>query len=151
MADLEKPFSFHQAKALDEQDTLHNPVPDRRGGFRLPDTVMVELVVPEGERRQYAEIVPDQAKHGIERSMHYTIPQFMNRIVNQWDVKTSANNGRVVFRYFTDCVTGKATTIWNAIVNEHAKEDSDRTFENWQKCIRFYIEKCRTWPTLETQ
>ena len=84
MADLEKPFSFHQAKALDEQDTLHNPVPDRRGGFRLPDTVMVELVVPEGERRQYAEIVPDQAKHGIEWPMHFTIPQFMNRVVNQW-------------------------------------------------------------------
>ena len=57
------------------------------------------------------------------------------------DVKTSANNGRVVFRYFTDCVTGKASTIWNAVVNGHAKEDSDRTFENWQKRIRFYIEK----------
>ena len=65
----------------------------------------------------------------------------MNRIVNQWDVKTSANNSRVIFCYFTDCVPCKASTIWNAIVNEHAKEDKDRTFENWQKCIRFYIEK----------
>ena len=29
----------------------------------------------------------------------------------------------------------------NAIVNWYAKEDKDGTFENWQKCIRFYIEK----------
>ena len=65
----------------------------------------------------------------------------MNRIVNQLDVKTSTNNGRVVFRYFADCVTGKAGTIWSAVVNEHAKDDSVRTFENWQKWIRFYIEK----------
>ena len=141
MADLEKPFPFHQAKAWEEQNALHNPVPDRHQGFCLLDTIKVERVVAEGERRQFAKIVPDQAKHGIEWPMHFTIPQFMNQVVNQWDVETSANNGRVVFRYFADCVTSKTKTIWNAVVNEHAKEDSDRTFENWQKCSRFYIEK----------
>ena len=141
MTDLEKAFPFHKAKAWEEQDALHNPVPDRKGGFRLPDTIRMERVVPEEERRQFAKIVPDQAIHGIEWSMHYTISQFMNRIVNQWEVKTSANNSRVVFRYSTDCVTGKASTIWIAVVNEHAKDDASRTFESWQVCITFYIEK----------
>ena len=132
MADLKKPFPFRQAKGWEQQDALHNPVPDRRGGFRLPDTIRVERIVPEGERRQHADIVPDQAIHGIGWSIAYTIPQFMNRIVNQWEVKTSANNGRVVFHYFADCVTGKANTIWRtAVVNEHAKDEVSRTFETW--------------------
>ena len=66
MADLEKPCPFHQAKAWEEQDALHNSVTDRQQEFRLPGTVKVERVVPEGQRRQFAEIVPDQGKHGIE-------------------------------------------------------------------------------------
>ena len=64
----------------------------------------------------------------------------MNQIVNQWEIKTSTNNGRIVFRYFTDCVTGKANTIWNAVVNEHVKDDASKTFESWQICYGFYIE-----------
>ena len=111
MADLEKPFPFHQANAREEQDALHNPVPDRQQRFRLPNTIKVERVVAEGQRRKFAEIVPDQAKHGIEWPIHFTIPQFMNQVENQWDVKTSANNCRIVFRYFTDCVTGNANII----------------------------------------
>ena len=66
IADLEKPCPFHQAKAWEEQDALHNLVPDRRQGFHLPDTVKVEYAVPEGQRRQFAEIVPDQGKHGYD-------------------------------------------------------------------------------------
>ena len=71
----------------------------------------------------------------------HAIPQFINRVINQWKVKTSANNDRVVFRYFADCVTGRANTIWITVVNELAKDDASRTFESWQKCINFYIEK----------
>ena len=48
-ADLEKNFPFRQAKAWEQQDALHSPVPDRRGGFRLPETIRVERVVPERE------------------------------------------------------------------------------------------------------
>ena len=65
----------------------------------------------------------------------------MNRVVNQWEVRTANNNGRVVFRYFADCVTGRANTMWIAAVNELAKDDAARTFESWQVCTRFYIEK----------
>ena len=46
----------------------------------------------------------------------------MSQIVEQRDVKTSADNDRVVFRYWDDCVTSKASTLRNAVVNEHAKE-----------------------------
>ena len=135
MEDLENLFPFNQAKAWEQQDALHNLNPDRRRGFRLPDTIRVERLVPEGERvHQFAEITPDQALHGIEWSMAHIIPQFMNRIVNQWEAKTSANNGRIIFRYFADCVTGKASTIWNAVVNEHARDDASKTFEIWQTC-----------------
>ena len=81
MADLEKPFPFHQAKAWKEQEALRNPVPDRKRGFRLPDTIKVDRVVAERQRRQFAGIIPDQAKHGIEWSMHFAIPQFMNTLL----------------------------------------------------------------------
>ena len=66
MAVLEKAFPFNQAKAWEPQDALHNPIPSNTCGFRLPDTIKIERVVGEGERRVFAEVVPDQAVHGIE-------------------------------------------------------------------------------------
>ena len=69
--------------------------------------------------------------------MHYTIPQFMDRIVHQWDVKTSVDSGRVVFHYFAQYVAGKSSTLWNAVVNEHAKTIDLKNFAKWQECIRF--------------
>ena len=85
--------------------------------------------------------MPDQAIHGIEWAMTHTNLQFLNRVVGQWKVKTSVDNGRIVFPYWTDCVTGRANTIWIAVVNEHAKDDAAKTFESWQTCIGFYLEK----------
>ena len=64
--------------------------------------------------------------------MHHTIPQFMNRIINRLGVKTSADSSRVVFHYFAQCAAGKSSTLWNVVVNEHAKNDALKTFENWQ-------------------
>ena len=70
MADLEKAFPFNQAKAWELQDALHNLIPSNTRGFRLPDTIKVERVVSDGERRVFAEVVLDQAIHGIEWAMH---------------------------------------------------------------------------------
>ena len=111
MADLEKHLPLNQSKAWEPQNVLHNPIPNRTGGFRLPDTMRLEHVVAEGQRRQYADIVPDQAIHGIEWAMYHTIPRFLNRIMEQWNIKISADNGRIAFRYLSDCVTGRAGTI----------------------------------------
>ena len=121
MADLEKAFSFNQAKAWEPQDALHSPIPSNTRGFCLPNTIKIELVVGKGERRVFAEVVPNQAVYGIEWAMHHTIPQFIRQFVEPWEVKTSANNGRIVFNYWANCVAGKADTFWNAVVNEHAK------------------------------
>ena len=58
-----------------------------------------------------------------------------------WGVKTATDNGRVVFCYWASCVTGKADTLWNATVNEHAKEEFDKTYDGWMTCVGFYLEK----------
>ena len=60
--------------------------------------------------------------------MHYTLPQFMDRIVNQRGVQTSANNGRVVFHYFAQCLAGCSTTYWKSVVDQHAKREALKTY-----------------------
>ena len=90
MADLEKDFPFHQAKAWEPQYALHNPIPSATRGFRLPDTIKIEHVVVKGEQRVWAEVVPDQAVHGIEWPMHHTVLRFIRKVLDAWGVKTFA-------------------------------------------------------------
>ena len=135
MADLEKDFPFHQAKAWEPQDALHNPIPSATRGFRLPETIKINRVVAKGEQRVWAEVVPDQAVHGIEWPMHHAIPQFIRKVVDAWEVKTSAKDGIIVFSYWANCVTGKTDTFWNAVVNEHHKDDIPKTYKSWMQCV----------------
>ena len=73
--------------------------------------------------------------------MHYTVPQFMNKIVDGWKLRKEPNGGVLIFMYWSMVLQARALTHWNAVVNEHAKEANSRTFELWQACVRYYFEK----------
>ena len=129
MADLEKDFPFHIAKRWEPQDALHNPIPSPTRGNRIPDAIKIDRIVPQGEPRMGAEVVPDQAFHGIKWAMHYTIPEISRKVVEAWNVQESADDGIIVFTYWDNCVTGKAKTYWNAVVKEHHKDGKTQTYE----------------------
>ena len=131
MSDLEKALVFRQAKAWEKKDALFNPVPDEQQGYGQPDTVEVKRQTTPGERKQTARIVPDQAIQGLEWAMHYTVPQFMNKIVDGWKLREESNGGVLIFMYWSMVLQARALTHWNAVVNEHAKEANSRTFELW--------------------
>lgn len=76
MSELEMECPLGACKKWEPQDFRGNPLPDGQRGFRQPDTVEVKKVVPAGDRKLIAEIVPDLGCNGIEWSMTYTMPLF---------------------------------------------------------------------------
>ena len=118
MSDLEKALVFRQAKAWEKKDALFNPVPDERQGYRQPDTVEVKRQTTPGEREQTARIVPDQAIQGPEWGMHYTVPQFTDKIVTPWKLREDVDCGVLIFMYFSMVLQSRALTHWQAVVNE---------------------------------
>lgn len=73
--------------------------PDLRCGFSEPDTVEIKRVVPIGECKSMAKVVPDMRYNNIEWSMHHTRPNFDLNVIIHWDVENSPNTGTIVFHY----------------------------------------------------
>jgi hypothetical protein len=142
MSDFEKEVPLAMAKRWEQTDGLNNPVAVSNKGFKQPDRVNIrrpsEVI---GAREQTAKVVPDQAEQGIEWAIVYTIPQFVSSIVNGWKLNTTATLQKEIFTHFMKCLQGKATSLWKAVVAEHAPNPDLHDWELWCKCVVFYFEK----------
>ena len=142
MSDFEKDCPLTMAKQWEHVDGLNNPVAVSNKGFKQPDRIDIRRA-PKivGGREQRAKVVPDQAEQGIEWAIVYTIPQFVNNCVTAWKLMQTPVVKRDIFRHFSECLQGKATSLWKALIAEHAPDLTLHSWDLWDTCIRFYSEK----------
>ena len=69
------------------------------------------------------------------------IPKFVNNCVTVWKLIQSPALEKEIFRHFYDCLQGKATSLWKAVVAQHAPDPDLHNWLLWSECIAFYFEK----------
>jgi hypothetical protein len=142
MSDFEKEVPLAMAKQWELTDALKNPIADSKKGFKQPDRVEVRRSADVvGQRDQLAKVVPDQALQGIEWPIVHTIPQFQSNIIEGWKLTIPGANQAEIFKYFLHVLQGNATSLWKAVLREHAMDPATHTLVHWTTCVRYYLEK----------
>ncbi len=126
-----------------------NGMPDKliKEGLKQPD--WIEVSFKKGAKEITGHVAPNQAWFGTEYFLAYTLPNFKSKILTQLS-DTQKDNGPLLFSRLSQCFQDVGLTEWTSLIAKRCPDNADWTKDNFNKCIRDYLEAIAEFPTLAT-
>ncbi len=134
-------------------------MPDKliKDGLKQPDQIKVSF--GKGTKEITGHVAPDQARFGAEYFHAYTLPDFKSKILTQLSVEQKddglsveqKDDGPLLFSLMGQCFQDVGLTEWTSIIPKQCPEDADCTKENFDECIRDYLEAVAGSPNIGNQ
>jgi hypothetical protein len=127
-----------------------NGMPDKliKEGLKQPNQIKVSF--EKGTKEITSHVAPNQAQFGAEYFFAYTLPDFKSKILTRLSVEQK-NNDQLLFSLMGQCFQDLGLTKWTSVIAKQCPEDADRTKENFDKCIRDYLEAVAGFPNIDDQ
>ncbi len=151
MSDLVKAQNMPQFNWYTRWTSLGaNGMPDKliKEGLKQPDQIKVSF--EKGAKEITGHVAPDQARFGTEYFLAYTLPDFKSKILTQLS-NAQKDNGPLLFNHLSQCFQDVGLTEWTSVVAKRCPEDADRTKDNFDECIRDYLEAVAGFPNIRDQ
>jgi hypothetical protein len=95
-------------------------------------------------------IASNQARFGAEYFLAFTLPNFKSKILTQL-LEFQNDNGQMLLNLKGQCFQDVGLTKWTNVIVKWCPTDTDRTKENFNKCIRDYLEAVAGIPNVGNQ
>ncbi len=116
--------------------------------LKQPNQIKVSF--EKGAKEITGHVAPSQARFGAEYFLAYTLPDFKSRILTQLS-DAQRDNGPLLFSLLSQCFQDVGLTKWTSVIAKRCPDDADWMKDNFDKCIRDYLEAIAGFPNIGDQ
>ncbi len=114
-------------------------------GLKQHDQTKVSF--EKGTKEITGRVAPNQAWFCAEYFRAHTLPDFKSKILTLLPAEQK-DNGPLLFSLMGQCFQDVGLTKWTSVIAKRCPEDADWRKENFDKCIRDYLEAVAGFPNI---
>jgi hypothetical protein len=114
-------------------------MPDKliKEGMKQPDHI--KITFEKGTKDVTGHAVPNQAQFGPKYFLAFMLPDFKSKILTQLS-EAKKEDGLTLFNLMGQCLQDIGLTEWTNVVAMQCPQKMERTKDNFDECIRYYLK-----------